>query len=142
MELHETKYGSPVYEQILRLRHRVLREPLGLVLDANDVEHEDSQFHLVALEEGQVIGCILLRPIDDDAVQFRQMAIDPNHQGQGVGRRLLKFAEEKARSLALRRVQMEAREVARGFYEKAGYQVLGPRYLKIGIPHYKMVKTL
>ena len=142
MELLEIQFGSPDYEQILRLRDRVLRQPLGLVLDASDVEDEASQVHLAAAEEGQAIGCILLRPVDDTTVQFRQMAIDIHHQGQRVGCTLLRFAEEKARSLRFQRVVMDAREVARGFYEKNGYTVSGERYFKLGIPHYRMTKTL
>ena len=142
MQFLETQFGSPDYEQSLRLRDRVLREPLGLVLNAGDVEDEASQVHLAALEEEQVVGCILLRPLDDDVVQFRQMAVDANYRGQGIGQRLLEFAEQKARSYGFQRVVMDAREVARGFYEKNGYSVSGERYGKVGIPHYRMTKML
>ena len=40
------------------------------------------------------MGCVLLRPVDQDRIKLRQMAVSETCQGQGMGARLVGYAEE------------------------------------------------
>jgi GNAT superfamily N-acetyltransferase len=52
-------------------------------------------------DDGTVLGCVALEPLEDAPGTFElsKMAVDPAAQGQGLGRRLLEAAVERAREL-------------------------------------------
>ena len=61
--IQEIAFGSSHYRDTLRFRNRHLREPLGLVLSEADIAGEDQQWHFVALDAGEVVGTVLLKPL-------------------------------------------------------------------------------
>jgi predicted GNAT family N-acyltransferase len=139
----EITTADPEYEFEKALRNRVLRMPLGLTLSNADISGEDAQTHLVALDEaGTVIGCVLLVFSGDGTAHIRQMAVDEPCRGRGIGAGLIAHAERITRGLGLRRMTMHARVVARGFYERLGYQAVSDEFIEVTIPHIKMEKTL
>ena len=73
--------------------------------------------------------------------QLRGMATSEMNQGKGLGRKLLRSAEERLQKMGVDVLWCNARTKARGFYEKLGYQVMGPSFdiPEIGL-HYKMFK--
>jgi GNAT superfamily N-acetyltransferase len=87
---------SPHYDSELILRNRLLRAPLGLTLSTADTEGEEHQIHIGAFNEEQLIGCVVVASVDDDARCFRirQMAVQDNYQGKGIGRNLIQQAEK------------------------------------------------
>ncbi len=68
------------------------------------------------------------------------MAVDA--QERGVGRALVARLDEEARARGLTRVEVHARETARGFYAKLGYLPEGTLFVEVTIPHIAMSKTL
>jgi GNAT superfamily N-acetyltransferase len=57
-----------------------------------------------------------------------QFAIEPTHQGQGLGSRLMQFGEERASVLGASEVSVDTAEGAAHlirFYEKRGYRQVG-----------------
>lgn len=57
-----------------------------------------------------------------------QFAVDPDLQGQGLGARLMKTAEEKARSLGAREIALDTAEPAHhlvALYRRRGYRHVG-----------------
>jgi len=73
----------------------------------------------------------------------RGEGLAPRARGQGLGRRILAALEGRARALGLRRIVLDAREEAAGFYLRHGYRVLGRGHLLFGvIPHLRMEKRL
>jgi predicted GNAT family N-acyltransferase len=135
--------ADPEYEGEKALRDRVLRRPLGLSLSADDVRGEDSQIHWVALDESDaVVGCALLVPGRDATAQVRQMAVDDSRRGRGIGSELMARVEATARGLGLRKIILDARQYASGFYAKLGYRVTSEPHLRVTIPHVEMEKEL
>lgn len=140
--IQEIPFGSELYEKSLRFRENILRKPLGLLLSFDDIQNEISQIHIVAIEDDKIKGTVLLYPQLNNIIKLRQMAIDPVLQGRGYGKKLIEFAESKARILNAKSIEMTARVRARNFYETMGYQVRGREYLELTIPHISMVKFL
>ena len=59
--------------------------------------------------DGQdVLGCVFCKP-EPDCLYIGKLAIDPGHQGKGLGRRLLAAAEETARCLGLPALRLQTR---------------------------------
>jgi GNAT superfamily N-acetyltransferase len=142
MALKIIDYGSPEYQQMVRLRDAVLRKPLGLTFTQDDLESEKDNILIAAFEEERMLGCCMLVEERPDIVRLRQMAVLNALQGKGVGRALINFAENIARDRGYKIVKMHARNNSIGFYEKVGYKKKGDEFIEVTIPHYVMEKML
>ena len=142
MALKLIDYGSPEYEQMLRLRNDLLRKPLGLNFDLQELEKEKDDVLMGAFEDDRLLGCCLLTRVDAKTMRLRQMAVPNNLQGKGIGRALMVFAENIARDMGFETLMMHARVTATGFYEKLGYVKEDGQFIEITIPHVIMVKSI
>jgi len=142
MALKIIDYGSPEYQQMVRLRDAVLRKPLGLTFTQDDLESEKDNILIAAFEEERMLGCCMLVEERPDIVRLRQMAVLNALQGKGIGRALMNFAENIARDRGYKIVKMHARNNSIGFYEKVGYKRKGDEFIEVTIPHYVMEKML
>lgn len=138
--IREITADSPEYEQVFQLREDILRAPLGLSLKDEDLSGERNEMILAALRNEQVIGCVMLQPVNDMTVRFRQMAIATEEQHKGIGGMLLEEAEKTAWKAGFERIVLHARKTALSFYEEAGYTVEGEEFEEVGIPHFFMEK--
>jgi predicted GNAT family N-acyltransferase len=142
MALKQIDYGTPEYEQMLRLRYDLLRKPLGLSFDPKELEKEKDDVLMGAFEDDRLLGCCLLTQMDAKTVRLRQMAVPNNLQGKGIGRALMIFAENIARDMGYETLMMHARITATGFYEKMGYVKNDGQFIEVTIPHVVMEKKL
>lgn len=142
MALKIIDHGSKEYDQMINLRYNILRKPLGLNFDKEELDKERAEVLIGAFEEDQMLGCCMLVKQDDKTVRLRQMAVLNNLQGKGVGRALTVFAENISRDLGYRKIMMHARKTVTGFYEKLGYKICSDEFEEITVPHYQMEKNL
>lgn len=142
MALKIIDYGTPEYQQMLKLREEILRKPLGLEYDTKELESEKNNLLIAAFDDDKILGCCMLVPEDENIVRLRQMAVLNDLQGKGIGRALMLFAENLARDRGFNKIAMHARKNATGFYEKVGYKVVSDEFVEITIPHYIMEKEL
>ncbi|MEN9525770.1 MAG: hypothetical protein RLZZ256_1154 [Bacteroidota bacterium] len=142
MALKIIDHGSPEYQEMTRLREQILRRPLGLTLDSEELETERPHVHIGAFEEDSLLGCCMLVREDDRTVRLRQMAVSDDIQRKGIGKALMNFAENIARDQGYRNLIMHARQHAIGFYEKMGYRVTSTEFTEVTIPHVVMEKSL
>jgi predicted GNAT family N-acyltransferase len=142
MALKIIDYGTKEYNEMIRLRNEVLRKPLGLTFNPEELEKEKQNLHIAAYEDDQMLGCCMLVEEEPEMVRLRQMAVINDLQGKGVGRALMQFAENLARDRGYKKITMHARKNALGFYEKMGYRKIGKEFEEITIPHFVMEKEL
>ena len=142
MALKIIDYGTPEYQQMLKLRDDILRKPLGLQFNTEELEKEKEHLLIAAVDDGTMRGCCMLVKEGEQTVRLRQMAVTDNQQGKGIGRALMTFAENLARDHGFRKITMHARSNAVGFYEKLGYKIVGNEFEEVTIPHYVMEKNL
>jgi GNAT superfamily N-acetyltransferase len=140
IDLREVAFGSDLYRALLAIRDAVLRKPIGMALRDKDTASDHAEFHLAAFDGDKAVGCVLLKPLGQDVVQLRQMAVLDSHRGRNIGAMLVGYAEGFARQNGFSVVETRARRTARGFYEKLGYQ---PRESEFADEHtLKMIKPL
>jgi ribosomal protein S18 acetylase RimI-like enzyme len=132
---------DPLYAAECRLRFELLREPLRMTAGSERSPDEDTCRHLVAVEEGRVVGCVLFRAEGRSGRLF-QMAVVQDHQGQGIGSHLIRTMEERLIAEGFDEAYLHARDHAVGFYGRLGYRVEGEPFIEVGIPHRKMRKKL
>lgn len=131
------------YTEMVALRKRILRDPLGLTFTENDLSRDkDDLLCGYYNDEDKLIGTCILTHISSSLMQLRQMAIETGYQNKGIGYKLLRFAEETAAQHQYKKITLHARKTAVGFYEKAGYKIVGEEFTEVGIPHLEMEKTL
>jgi len=136
------QFDSDDYHNTLELRERLLRAPLGLTLSQYDLQDEDKQFHFAAFSDASLAGACVIKPDKNHSYQLRQMAVDSDFQGLGIGHRLIEAFETHLKALACKEIWMNARTSAQAFYEKKGYQVKSEVFDHLGVEHVKMVKNM
>ena len=141
-EIRPIPWGSPDYQEALRLRHEIMRVPLGLSLYDEDLEAEKDQFHFGLYLGGALTAVGVLQDQGQGVAYLRQIAVQPLFQGYGLGKQLLLHLEAFAQQRGFRRLTMHARSSAKGFYEKLGYRTQGAEFIQVTIPHQIMEKDL
>lgn len=142
MEFRWLGAGDGLRNEELDLRWRVLRAPLGHPRAATPFPFEEESLHLVALEKGQVVGCVLFHPEGAETGRLFQMAVEPSRQGRHIGQQLVWTLEVELFRRGFRTVTLHAREAATGFYARLGYAVFGEPFTEVGVPHRHMRRTL
>ncbi len=136
-------YGTPLYDASVALRDLVLRKPLGIRFAPYQFREEWKQLHLVYLAPGinEVVGVLVLSPLDRHRVKMRQVAVHPDFQGQGIGQYLVLFSEKYAKYMGFKEVVLHARMSAVEFYKKIGYSQDGDVFEEVGLLHVRMQKS-
>lgn len=138
----EISVTSPEYREAVVLRNRVLREPLGLAITEEELAEDWRAFHLACFLGARLVGCLLLTPHDTREIKMRQVAVAPDLQRQGIGKRLVHYCEEFCAARGFREIVLHAREGAVNFYERLGYERRGEQFVEVTIPHWFMRKEL
>lgn len=79
---------------------------------------------VIAELDGVIIGMGALRRVDDRTAEVKRMRVLPEFQGNGLGTKLLKFLEAKAKELGYKRLMLDTslkQEAAVHIYTKYGY---------------------
>lgn len=142
MRLIAVTHGSSEYRKTVELRYEVLRKPLGLDFCKADLDAEKSDMHFAIFQNENLLACLVITPLGATSAKLRQMAVCPQNQGCGLGKRLVAGVEEQLRLKGLGHITLNAREHACGFYESMGYCKRGERFTEVGIDHFEMVKML
>ncbi len=142
MALKQIDHGTREYQQMVNLRNEILRKPLGLSFTPEELAKEKEDILIGAFDDDQLLACCMLTREGNNCLRLRQMAVQNNLQGKGIGASMMNFAEILARDKGYKKLIMHARETAVGFYEKLGYKVVGDRFTEVTIPHYVMEKKL
>ncbi len=108
---------------------RIGVEPLPMVADYGALIVGDQVY---VLENGEV-DAVLVLSAEDGVLLVDNLAVRPDRQGRGLGRRLMAFAEFRARSLRLPAVRLYTNEKMIsniGLYESLGYRETGREVIK------------
>ena len=142
MDFRTVTYGSSEHQKALELRNAILRAPLGLVMDYDEIKGEYKATHVIGYEKGEIICGLYLNYQYNGNWDLEQVFVLPEHQRKGFGRTLLAFAEDYVSNHGGRTISTTTRVSAMGFYQKSGYIVKSEEFVKHTIPFVKMFKEL
>lgn len=136
----EIRRYRPGDREAVRALHREALEATGTYAgdgpwdaDLEDVEGsylKSGGDFLVAVLEGGIVGMGALVRTGPDRAEIRRMRVRPDLQRQGIGRRILRALEERARAMGCLRLHLDtsARQTgAQRFYLKNGYREVDRR---------------
>lgn len=132
------------------LRRRVLRQHLPPAQAAvrYPADEEPGAFHLGVRHDGAVvaIATFSLEPAPGhpgrSAARLRGMAVDPAHQGMGLGAALIQRALARLAADGVELCWANARLSALGFYERLGFIAEGDEFESLGLPHRVVVRPV
>jgi predicted GNAT family N-acyltransferase len=128
-------------EALLALRHEVFVGEQGVPRELEIDEHDERAVHIVALEDGELVGTCRVLQAGSQA-KFGRLVVARAARGQGIGAALLAAAERRAREMGCNQMVLAAQTSAMGIYERAGYTARGKVFLDAGIEHMTMEKPL
>ena len=82
---------------------------------------------LVAKMNGKVVGCISYKQINQDTVEMNRLAVDSNHRGLRIGRKLVEALNATAKNEGFTTMYLETSDAqvdAWKMYEKMGFSFL------------------
>jgi ribosomal protein S18 acetylase RimI-like enzyme len=106
---------------------RIGREPAPMLVDYEAAILAGEAWVLV--EGEQTSGVLVMRP-ENGHLFVETVAVRPDRQGSGLGRRLMEFVEEAARGRGLREIRLytnEKMEENLPFYRSLGFEETGRR---------------
>ena len=143
-EIIEIDYASSRYEELVKLRYKILLEPLGFEFLDSHREKEANYLHIACIEklDDALVGGCILAPIDNEVIRLMQVTVDNKYQGEGVGQELVKYAEKRAKDAGYSKIEMHAMLSVISFYERLGYHQEGELLEEKGVTFANMVKKI
>ena len=113
-QLVDAAYGH--YVERIGMKPRPMRDDYDEVVRDYDVT--------VAEDGGEIVGLVALGT-DDEGFLVDNVAVDPAHQGTGIGRELLEHAESEARRAGFDSIYLYTHELMtenQALYRRIGYE--------------------
>jgi GNAT superfamily N-acetyltransferase len=139
--------GRAKLEDIIDLRHVVLRQGLPREEAIFKGDELASSYHFAAFANEKCVGCATFHLNEWEgkpAWQLRGMATDAEFRSGGIGSALLELAEQTLRAAGpVRQLWCNARTPALNFYKKQGWKAVSEEFfIPTAGPHFRMTKTL
>ena len=115
-------------DAILRIEHRVFSDPWSPESFAPEFADPYTWFRVAEIGEA-LVGYIVARIVAQQG-EIANIAVDPVHQGSGLGGKLLDAAVAAAEAEACEAVWLEVRlsnDAARRLYASRGFEAIGRR---------------
>lgn len=144
MYLAKAPENKAAFKRYYQFRWQQLRAPWHQPQGSEQDELEAQSIHrLVENSAGEIVAVGRLHKTSQSAAQIRYMAVASDHQGRGLGRKIIDALEAEAGKHGVTQISLNAREKAVPFYQKLGYKVVERTHLLYGeIQHYLMTKAL
>ena len=140
MDVREARTDDEV-TAALALRSRVFCDEQGVSFEADQDGRDPEATHIVAVEDGTVIGtCRLL--FRGPVARLGRLAVEPDRRGDGIAGAILREADRVAVDAGADSIALHAQTYAQSLYEHAGYREYGPTFVEEGIEHVAMEKRL
>ncbi len=89
---------------------------------------ENGSMILVTRQDGDIVGCVALQPLEQREWYLSMLAVDPARQAGGLGRAIMAGAEKFARERGAQRIRISVinlRMSLIAWYERIGYERTG-----------------
>lgn len=137
----EIAHKSPEWTNAVKLREKILREPLGSSFTEQELEEEKDHFQIAGFLDDVIIATAVLVP-EGDAMKMQRVVVAENLRSLNIGSEMMAFCEKFASDKNFNVMYCHARDAAVNFYIKNGYTGVGDYFDEDGIPHLKMTKKL
>ena len=140
-QLHKKSFGQLTIDELyelLRVRSEVFVVEQNCVYQDLDGDDQPS-IHLWLTVEGKVVALARVCPAGTHMKEVSIGRVITTERGKGFGRQIMLHAIDAAiEHFNAERIDIEAQEYAKGFYESVGFKQSSDAFMLDGIPHVKM----
>lgn len=124
--------------ELLRVRSEVFVVEQDCVYQ--DMDNDDqASIHIWLTEGDKVVALCRVCPAGTHMEEVSIGRVVTSVRGKGYGKRIMQEAIKVARErFGAKRIDLEAQEYARGFYEQVGFRQSSQQFILDGIPHIRM----
>lgn len=129
--------SQELYE-LLRIRSDVFVVEQNCVYQ--DLDYDDQPaMHLWLTEDDKIVALCRVCPAGTHMEEVSIGRVITNVRGKGYGKQIMLAGIDAAKEhFGAKRIDLEAQEYAKGFYEQVGFQQSSEPFMLDGIPHIKM----
>ena len=141
LQLHRKSFQELTTDELyelLRVRSEVFVVEQNCVYQ--DMDGDDQKaIHLWLTKQGRVVALARVCPAGTHMKEISIGRVITTERGKGYGKQIMLHAVDAAiEHFDARRVDIEAQEYARGFYESVGFKQSSETFMLDGIPHIRM----
>lgn len=141
MTLHKKTFRELTTDELyelLRVRSDVFVVEQNCVYQ--DLDYDDQKaIHLWLTVEDKVVALARVCPADTHMKEISIGRVISTERGKGYGKQIMLHAIDAAiEHFDAKRIDIEAQEYAKGFYEGVGFKQSSEKFMLDGIPHIKM----
>lgn len=97
---------------------------------------------LLAIEDGQVIGCVGVRPKTENEAELKRLYVQAEHQGHRIGKQLFHTAMSKAKRIGYASIVLDTlptMQAAKSLYRAYGFKKIPAYYAnpEEGVEYYR-----
>jgi len=137
----EIVHNSSDWTNAVKLREKILREPLGSFFTDKELEEEKNHFQIAGFRHASIIATAVLVP-EGEAMKMQRVVVAEELRGLNIGSEMMTFCEKFALDKKSKLIYCHARDSAVSFYMKNGYEGIGDCFDEDRIPHLLMRKRL
>ena len=129
----ETIRATEVWQQAgaYYVRIQGMARQHGITLRREFDEHDAPDTKYIVLTDGDFpVATCRFYPLGEGAAMVGRVVVLPEYRGLGLGRRVMREAEEWRSELGFTRAVVESRDVAVEFYRRLGYAVTDPALIR------------
>ena len=132
------------FEEYFDLRWRILRAPWNQSRGSEKDKWENIAEHIsIRSKENLLLGVGRLHQINSEEAQIRYMAVEEGYRGLKIGLTIYEYLENYAKASDIKKIIVNARASATGFYERLGFKITGDGHtLYDEIQHKTMQKKI
>ena len=116
------------------------REDRGLFQESAEALHRTIEDFVVARLETEIVGCAGLHRDSLDLGEVYAVAVLPRYQGQGIGERLMRSCEVRARTAGIRELWLAT--IRPAYFSRYGFEVISRWELPGSVLLRKLRQTL
>ncbi len=116
-----TEYWQRACVYYIRLDEFVHEFPGGVAHELDSGDTPETPYILVMDERGKPVGTCRLHYLGNDVAKIERVSVLKEFRRTGAGRVVIAAAEEWLRENGIRRIRINSRDTAIGFYERLGY---------------------
>lgn len=141
MTLHKKTFRELTTDELyelLRVRSDVFVVEQNCVYQ--DLDYDDQKaIHLWLTVDDKVVALARVCPADTHMKEISIGRVISTERGKGYGKQIMLHAIDAAiEHFDAKRIDIEAQEYAKGFYEGVGFKQSSEKFMLDGIPHIKM----
>ncbi|NVK73287.1 MAG: GNAT family N-acetyltransferase [Oceanospirillaceae bacterium] len=141
MNFVEIEHNSPEWTEAVRLRERILREPLGSKFSAEELDEERNHIQIAGFINNELVATAVLVP-EGEAMKMQRVVVAETLRNKNIGSNMMEFCESLAAEKGVKVIYCHARDSAVNFYARNNYEKVGEYFDEDGIPHLMMRKQL